>query len=93
MREFFSKLKIHFKDTPSQLKRILKTLQLVASSPSPNVDDIKNAILPLLKGNTHLSQDFLQLFPDDAPLPSDAGDFKDINMDHVKSDDEFEYVR
>ena len=93
MREFFSKLKIHFKDTPSQLKRILKTLQLVASSPSPNVDDIKNAILPLLKGNTHLSQAFLQLFPDDAPLPSDAGDFKDINMDHVKSDDEFEYVR
>ncbi|XP_046453130.1 uncharacterized protein LOC124200844 isoform X2 [Daphnia pulex] len=70
MREFFSKLKIHFKDSPSQLKRTLKTLQQVESNASPNINDIKNAILPLLKGNAHLTQGFLQLFPDDVPPPS-----------------------
>ncbi|EFX70856.1 hypothetical protein DAPPUDRAFT_327730 [Daphnia pulex] len=70
MREFFSKLKIHFKDSPSQLERTLKTLQQVESSASPNINDIKNTILPLLKGNAHLTQGFLQLFPDDVPPPS-----------------------
>uniref|UniRef100_A0A0P4XQK3 GON-4 protein n=1 Tax=Daphnia magna TaxID=35525 RepID=A0A0P4XQK3_9CRUS len=92
MREFFSKLKIHFKDSPLQLKRTLKTLQQIESSPSPNVSDIKNALLPLLKGNAHLTQAFLQLFLDDAPLPSDAGDFEDVNMDQINSGDEFEHV-
>ncbi|XP_046632083.1 uncharacterized protein LOC124311787 isoform X2 [Daphnia pulicaria] len=92
MREFFSKLKIHFKDSPSQLKRTLKTLQQVESSASPNINEIKNAILPLLKGNAHLTQGFLQLFPDDAPPPSDSGDFEDVNMDQINSGDEFEHV-
>lgn len=66
---FSFQIQIHFKDSPSQLKRTLKTLQQVESSASPNINDIKNAILPLLKGNAHLTQGFLQLFPDDAPPP------------------------
>lgn len=69
MREFFTKLKIHFKDSPSQLKRVLKTLQAVESSPSPRIGDLKSAVLPLVRGNAHLSLAFLQLFPDDAPPP------------------------
>lgn len=58
---------IHFKDSPSQLKRTLKALQQVESSASPSANDIKNAVLPILKGNGHLTQVFLQLFPDDPP--------------------------
>ncbi len=60
-------VQIHFKDKPAQLRRVLKALQQVESSESPTVNDIKHAILPLLKGNSLLTQTFLQLFPDDSP--------------------------
>ena len=60
---------IHFKDNVTQLKRVLKTLQQIQSSPSATINDIKTAVLPLLKGNLHLTQCFLQLFLDDPPPP------------------------
>ena len=62
-------MQIHFNDNPSQLKRVLKTLQQVESSDVPTINDLKTSVLPLLKGNAHLTQTFLQLFLDDAPPP------------------------
>ena len=95
-------MKIHFKDSPYQLKRALKALQVVAGSENPTVNDIRNAILPLLKGNAHLTESFLQLIPDGVPSPASINvlDFEQINLDHqqqqqqqrASADDEFEYV-
>lgn len=99
MTLFLRKLEIHFKDQPSQIKKIYKSLQQLSECINLTMEKIKSTILPLLKGNKFLTEWFLQLFPVEKPPsfllngPSEVlplGKGTDINPS--SSDDLYESV-
>lgn len=67
MSLFLQKLEIYFKDQPSQLRKIYRNLTELACCVDVTMDLVKNSILPLLKGNSLLTDWFLQIFPSEKP--------------------------
>lgn len=67
MTLFLRKLEIYFKDQPSQVKKIYKSLEQLSECLNLTMEKIKTTILPLLKGNALLMEWFLQLFPTEKP--------------------------
>lgn len=67
MTLFLRKLEVHFKDQPSQVKKIYRSLNEMCECLNLTMEKIKTAIIPLLKGNQLLIDWFLQLFPTEKP--------------------------
>lgn len=67
MSLFLRKLEIYFKDQPSQVKKIYKSLEQLSECVNLTMERIKLTILPLLKSNKLLMEWFLQLFPVEKP--------------------------
>lgn len=58
---------MYFKDQPMQLRKIYRSLTDLSASMDVSMDRVRNAILPLLKGNKLLTDWFLQIFPCERP--------------------------
>lgn len=67
MSLFLRKLEIYFKEQPAQLRKIYRSLTDLSTCMNVTMDHVKNTILPLLKGNTLLTDWFLQIFPCEPP--------------------------
>lgn len=70
MSLFLRKLELYFKDQPAQLRKIYRSLTYLTTCVDVNMERVKTTILPLLKGNTLLTDWFLQIFPCEPPPPS-----------------------
>lgn len=67
MSLFLRKLEVYLSNQPAQLRKIYNSLTELANSCDLKMDQIRNTILPLLKGNTLLIEWFLHMFPCEAP--------------------------
>lgn len=67
MEKFLKNLELYFKDQPSQLRKVYKSLQDLSDTPDVNLKKIKSTILPLLKSNPLLCDSFLQMFLEESP--------------------------
>lgn len=67
LNRFMKKLLVYFKDQPTQMKKIIKSLTELSEKPDTTMEMIKTTILPLLKGNAALTDWFLQIFPSERP--------------------------
>lgn len=67
MSLFLRKLEIYFKDQPSHVKRIYRSISELSTCVDVSMERVKNTILPLLKGNKLLTDWFLQIFPTECP--------------------------
>lgn len=67
MSLFLRKLEIYFSNQPAQLRKIYNSLTELANTPNIKIEQVRGAILPLLKGNALLIDWFLQMFPCETP--------------------------
>ncbi|XP_008195801.2 uncharacterized protein mute [Tribolium castaneum] len=67
MHRFVKKLHIYFKDQPSQLRKVIKCISDLTENPDLTLENIKDTVLPLFKGNAALTDWFLQIFPYERP--------------------------
>lgn len=67
MSLFLRKLEIYFKDQPSHVRKIYRSLNELEACVDVTMENVKNTILPLLKGNKLLTDWFLQIFPKERP--------------------------
>ncbi|RZF46058.1 hypothetical protein LSTR_LSTR004771 [Laodelphax striatellus] len=73
MRNFFRKLEVCFAKQPHQMRKIYETLSRLSEQADVTLEQVKTAIVPLLKGNAILIDCFLQLFPSERPPASVCG--------------------
>ncbi|BES99934.1 Gon-4-like (Hypothetical protein) [Nesidiocoris tenuis] len=69
---FFKKLE------GNHLTRLIHALEQLNSNPSVTPEQVKSAVLPLLKGHGPLADHFLHLLPNEKPPPSSPDDFENI---------------
>ncbi|KAL0278504.1 UNVERIFIED_CONTAM: hypothetical protein PYX00_000315 [Menopon gallinae] len=98
MTDFLSMVDVYFSKSPQQVKKIHLALEKLSMRPSVTTDDVTNAILPLLKGNTVLQDYFLKLLPNGAPPNNFLTDFEEVEYPELNSDisedeEHFEIVR
>lgn len=67
MSTFLRKLEVYFKDQPTHVKKIYRTLTEISSCNDLTMEKMKSTMLPLLKGNKLLTDWFLQIFPTERP--------------------------
>lgn len=67
MSKFLRNLELYFKDQPTQLRKVYKSLQDLNDTPEVNLERIKSTIVPLLKSNPLLCDSFLQIFLEESP--------------------------
>lgn len=67
MTDFLIKAETAFSKQPQVLKTLMSHLNSFAEQPDLAEEDVKSAILPLLRGNPLLTDCFLQLLPDSKP--------------------------
>lgn len=58
---------IYFEKQPQQMQKIYTNLSALSNQASISVGDVRSAILPLLKGNSLLIDNFLALLPHEKP--------------------------
>ncbi|XP_022189621.2 GON-4-like protein [Nilaparvata lugens] len=73
MRDFFRKLEVCFAKQPHQMRKIYETLSRLSEQTDVTLEQVKTAVVPLLKGNAILIDCFLQLFPSERPPSSICG--------------------
>uniref|UniRef100_A0A182FQW3 Uncharacterized protein n=1 Tax=Anopheles albimanus TaxID=7167 RepID=A0A182FQW3_ANOAL len=78
MNDFLEKLNIFFAKQPAQIRKIHACLNELSNEPNVTMEQVKQRILPLLKGSTLLSEWFLQLFPTEAAPDVAPGDYETI---------------
>ncbi|XP_018333346.1 uncharacterized protein LOC108742578 [Agrilus planipennis] len=90
MSLFLCKLEAYFKDQPAQLRKVYRCLTELASCVDVTIDKVKNTILPLLKGNSLLTDWFMQIFPSEKPPESLLqGPFENIDLSvDIKNENE-----
>ncbi|XP_038071708.1 GON-4-like protein isoform X2 [Patiria miniata] len=93
-RIFLRQVEVHFQKNPSQFQKVLSTIMEWGSNDDRTNNDLKESILPLLKGQPHLEQEFSLLFPDERPPDNYMMDFEEIIMDDDKDKeyDSFEEI-
>lgn len=67
MSMFLRKLELYFKNQPSHMKKIYRCLNELTDCSNVSLEKVKSSVLPLLKGNKHLCDWFLQIFPSEPP--------------------------
>ncbi|KAL3287114.1 hypothetical protein HHI36_001595 [Cryptolaemus montrouzieri] len=91
MVKFLRNLEIYFKDQPSQLKKIYKSLLEFNDGTNASLDKVKSTILPLLRGNPLLCDCFLQIFIEESPtatLLNGTWEIIDVNKELCRPEDE-----
>ncbi|XP_069685710.1 uncharacterized protein [Periplaneta americana] len=83
MKDFFRKLEIFFAKQPQQMRKFYANLSALSSQPNVSVTDIRTALLPLLKGNSFLVDNFLELLPQDRPPESLMTEFEEMDFGDV----------
>ncbi|XP_049534014.1 uncharacterized protein LOC125950247 [Anopheles darlingi] len=78
MNDFLEKLNIFFAKQPAQIRKIHACLNELSNEANVTMEQVKQRILPLLKGSTLLSEWFLQLFPTEAAPDVAPGDYETI---------------
>ncbi|XP_021924612.1 uncharacterized protein LOC110832158 isoform X2 [Zootermopsis nevadensis] len=86
MRDFFRKLEIYFEKQPQQMQKIYTNLSALSNQASVSVADVRSAILPLLKGNSLLIDNFLALLPHEKPAESLMPEFEDMVLGDVDNE-------
>lgn len=89
MTTLVAKLKIHFEKQPNQWKKIMSTLNELATEEGVTMATIKQRFLPLLKGNPLLVDWFMQLFPTEAPSEPRDDEFEELQ---TKNEQPFEEI-
>lgn len=79
MSLFLRKLEIYFKDQPSQVKKIYRSIGELTTCVDVTMERVKTTILPLLKGNKLLTDWFLQIFPSESP-PDGYVNYSNFNV-------------
>ncbi|KAG8223276.1 hypothetical protein J437_LFUL001553 [Ladona fulva] len=97
MRDFMHKLEVYFTKQPSHVNKIVSLLSDLNTKPNVTYENIKDEILPLLKGNTILINHFLRLLPHERPPDSLMTDFEELEFwedaDQVAEEEPVETVR
>nr|XP_018906709.1 PREDICTED: uncharacterized protein LOC109036792 [Bemisia tabaci] len=82
MIEFFRKFEICFAKQPQMVRKFYDVLCQLASSEDVSLQQVREAVLPLLKTKNFLMEYFLQLFPSEKPSDSFVlDDYEDIYLD------------
>ncbi|XP_067001212.2 GON-4-like protein [Anabrus simplex] len=96
MKDFFRMLEVYFAKQPQQMRKIYSSLSALSSQSNVTLQDVRSAILPLLKGNSLLADSFLQLLPQERPPDSIVSEFEEMDCGDADSyhsgDDQFETV-
>ncbi|XP_030832230.1 GON-4-like protein [Strongylocentrotus purpuratus] len=92
-RLFLRQVEVHFYKQPAHIQRIVKTMVQWGET-QRNYQDLKEALIPLLKGQPHLEQELSMLFPDSRPPENYMMDFEEINLTDEKkmACDDFEEI-
>ncbi|XP_069806817.1 GON-4-like protein isoform X2 [Dendropsophus ebraccatus] len=83
-RRFLRQLEICFQDNPAQHHKIIRLLQSCAECPLQEVAKLKTQMWQLLKGHTHLQEEFSLFFDQLRPPPSRMEDFEVMNWTEDK---------
>ncbi|PNF25535.1 hypothetical protein B7P43_G05199 [Cryptotermes secundus] len=86
MRDFFRKLEIYYEKQPQQMQKIYTNLSELSNEVNVSVGDVRNAILPLLKGNSLLIENFLALLPYERPPESLMPEFEEMDLGDVDNE-------
>uniref|UniRef100_A0A2R5LG34 Putative histone deacetylase complex sin3 component n=2 Tax=Ornithodoros turicata TaxID=34597 RepID=A0A2R5LG34_9ACAR len=92
IRLFLRKLEVHFSQQPQQLQRILKTLNQVQRQPDLTAETLCSMLQPLLRGQSHLLDEFLKLLPSQKVPESDMTDFEEVTIPDGEEEDSCEEV-
>ncbi|XP_041464459.1 GON-4-like protein isoform X2 [Lytechinus variegatus] len=92
-RLFLRQVEVHFHKQPAHIQRVIKTMVQWGET-QRNYQDLKEALIPLLKGQPHLEQELSMLFPDSRPPENYMMDFEEINLtdDKKMACDDFEEI-
>lgn len=98
MTDFLSMIDVYFSKSPQQVKKIHLALEKLTARQGITMDEVTNAILPLLKGSTVLQDYFLKLLPNGSPPSNFLTDFEEVDYPELNSDisedeEHFEIVR
>ncbi|KAG8541222.1 hypothetical protein GDO81_029457 [Engystomops pustulosus] len=83
-RRFLRQLEICFQENPAQHQKIIKLLQSCAECPLQETGKLKTQMWQLLKGHTHLQDEFSLFFDQLRPPPSRMEDFEVMNWTEDK---------
>ncbi|XP_028155473.1 uncharacterized protein LOC114349332 isoform X2 [Diabrotica virgifera virgifera] len=89
--KFLRKVETFFKDQPAQLRKIYQSLTELSHTVGVTKEKMKSSLVPMFKGNTFLTDLFLQNFMDEPPPPSlMEGPYEviDVNKELATNDDE-----
>ncbi|XP_076351620.1 uncharacterized protein LOC143247429 isoform X2 [Tachypleus tridentatus] len=78
IRAFLRKLEVHFSKQPQHLHRIVKALTQLQQTSDISSFKVRTTLQPLLRGQSHLVEEFLQLLPGKSPSESLMTDFEEI---------------
>lgn len=84
MSNLLVKLKIHFREQPSHIKKIYACLNDLSNERNLTIDRLKAKVLPLLKSNALLTDWFMQLF--DKPIESLPTEYETVHIKKSLSD-------
>ena len=84
MSNLLQKLKLHFREQPSHIKKIYACLNDLSNEQNLTMDRLKAKVLPLLKSNTLLTDWFMQLF--DKPIESLPAEYETVHIKKSLSD-------
>ncbi|XP_033750127.1 uncharacterized protein LOC117334553 [Pecten maximus] len=88
-RTFLRKLEVHFLRHPTHFQKCLKVLSSWSQSQKKSAGELKVALEPLLKGQTHLLQELSIFFKEEHPPESYLTDYEEITLG--ESDEEADF--
>ncbi|XP_049963056.1 uncharacterized protein LOC126483869 isoform X1 [Schistocerca serialis cubense] len=86
MSNFFKRLEVYFKRQPQQLRKIYTALTLLSTQTNVTMNDVRSAVLPLLRGNSFLIESLLEIIPQEHLPDSLSTDFDEMGCAEVDSD-------
>lgn len=86
MSNFFRRLEVYFKRQPQQLRKIYTALTLLSTQTNVTLNDVRSAIIPLLRGNSFLIESLLEILPQDHLPDSLSPDFDEMCCAEVDND-------
>ncbi|PSN49695.1 hypothetical protein C0J52_05320 [Blattella germanica] len=95
MRDFLRRLEIYFEKQPQQMRKFYSALTTLCGQANVTVADVRTVVLPLLKGNSLLIDNFLNLLPYEKPPESMMTEFEELDFgnkdgNHLGEDDMLE---
>ncbi|XP_074540005.1 GON-4-like protein isoform X2 [Halichoeres trimaculatus] len=78
-RRFLRQLEISFRDNPSHYQKIIKALQTGPDLSPTSIQELKAQMATLLKGHTHLQNEFWVFFDELRPPPAHPGQFEEAH--------------